>query len=161
MNRFAIKTLLLATALAFWTGCSSNNHARKEITDNSAIKNAPLSPGIGGVRLELSCFLWRDFQPNSPPNGKPLRASVNIRAGNGQNLPAAVQPTKLYLVSGEKIWQGPLRIERASPQIISASASNGPKWDPGTRVDVIVEFMTADSSRHLIRAAQQLIQRTD
>jgi len=52
----------------------------------------------------LETYLWRDFQPISPPNGKPL-ISINwlVRADSNA-IPDNIKMKLQYVVYGDSVW---------------------------------------------------------
>ncbi len=127
---------------------------------------APQSVTIEGKVLNLGTYLWRDFMPISPPDGKPLKTVVKIKTQSGGLLPAGLKANKVWVINQDKQWSGAL--EQAGRELPSATltemelvASGGPKWEPGTRVTVVVELEDEAGNTHLIRAADQPIHRTD
>jgi hypothetical protein len=127
------------------------------------LTSAPEQIEIKGREYTLEAFLWRDYMPNSPPDGKPLVASIRITANDSLNFPASVNAGKLWVIknSGE-IWQTAFTSEQPTPPNncqLEKIAREGPKWDPNTRADVVVR-VTCEGNTYLLRAANQTIKQT-
>ena len=153
---------LLVLALAALGGC----RATESIAPLPAgeLQAAPLAITVGGQTLTLVTELWRDFMPVTPPNGKPLFAVMRVRAANGGALTATFQVDALWIVNGAETWATAVTEENVLPRGAAYHewvARDGPKWNPGVRVDVIVRVREASGATQLLRAANQLIQRSD
>ena len=126
---------------------------------------APTSVTIDGQAVVLETFLWRDFMPVSPPDGKPLVAILRpVRADNGAS-PAGVRIDEVWVMFGSETWNHTITEERvANPPAqthYEAVARNGPKWGPGVNVTVVVRLIDAQFGDRLLRAVNQPIGRTD
>ena len=126
---------------------------------------APTTITIDGQSVVLQTFMWRDFQPLSPPDGKPLVAIFRpVRADNSAS-PAGVRIDEAWVLFGVESWNPTITEERvASPPAqthYEAVARDGPKWGPGVNVTVIVRIRDAQGNAQLLRAANQPIGRTD
>jgi S-formylglutathione hydrolase FrmB len=125
---------------------------------------APAAARLAGQSVSIEPFLWRDFQPISPPDGKPLTAVVRVRAAGGATLAAEVTADSLWVISGDQAWAARAVQEQprsATGAYLEVVARNGPKWGPGVRVDVVVRVRDGGGAVAYVRAADQLIGRTD
>ena len=118
---------------------------------------------IGGSELELEAYLWRDFQPVSPPDGKPLIAVLRIRTADGGRLPQRIRVEQVSIAYDNDVWSAPVKEEypSAHPSVLEVVAREGPKWQPGVSVDVVVRIRDMEGRVHWLRAADQPIHRTD
>lgn len=101
----------------------------------------------------MSTALWRDFQPISPPDGKPLIATIRVAAVDGGSFPPDITVDRLW-VYGPSVWDTAPTEVRRSPDAgrssqIEVVAREGPKWEPGTRVDVVIRLRSGSASFHL------------
>lgn len=142
------------------TSCSGDS-----ITDPSppTLENAPSRVTIGGSELKLEAYLWRDFQPVSPPDGKPLIAVLRVRTADGGRLPDGIRVDQVSIVYNDDVWSAPVEEEfpSAQPSVLEVVAREGPKWQPGISVDVVVRIRDAEGRVYWLRAADQPIHRTD
>lgn len=146
----ALMALGLATALA-------QPHA-------SDLKTSPKAITVDGRHLTLAAYLWRDFMPLSPPDGKPLLASITLKTRSGEPLPEGVDIDDVWVVLGEMIWSptiDELRAREENSPTLEIVLRNGPKWEPGSVVDVVVQVVDAQGQPYRLMAPQQTIQRTD
>ncbi len=128
------------------------------------LQAAPASVIVGRQTLVLVPFLWRDFMPISPPDGKPLVAVLRVQANDGTALAATFRVDGAWVINGAEVWTASVGEETlASPSRVyyEVVARDGPKWGPNVRVDVVVRIRESSGSSQLLRAAAQLIQRTD
>lgn len=153
--------LLLISAVAALPACSAVNGVAPLPLDE--LHAAPLLITVSGQSLRLEPTLWRDFMPSSPPNGKPLVANLRVRATDSLALKAAIRLEAVWIVNGSETWSSAVGEERLAQDraYYEGIARDGPKWSPGDRVDVVVRIRDASGAPHLLRAADQLILRTD
>jgi hypothetical protein len=114
--------------------------------------------------MVLESDLWRDFQPSSPPNGKPLIALVRVRATGGAPILPSVRVVGLWVVNGTDVWTATPREEQQrdpGASTFEVVAREGPKWGPGITVDVIAGLRDGAGAVSLLRAPAQRIKRTD
>ena len=127
----------------------------------SELRGAPTSITLGGKTLVLETYLYRDFMPVSPPNGKPLIAVLRVKTADGSAFPSGVRADGAWVVLGDEVWSAAVGEERfPSASSYEVVARNGPKWGPGVTVDVVVR-LREDGEEHRLRASNQPIHRTD
>ena len=61
---------------------------------------------ISGQNYTLATTLWRDFQPISPPDGKPLILVVDIIESNSKTIPSSIKVDSFWVINGDQIWSG-------------------------------------------------------
>ncbi len=127
--------------------------------------SSPLEVEVEGRILVLETFLWRDFMPGAPPGGSDLMAKISITAADQQPFPDGLDADRLWLIKAGDIWE----TEFANEEIPFDSAHShqnqkiargGPKWETGTRVEVVVRLLSQEGPSYLLRATHQLINRT-
>lgn len=128
------------------------------------LRAAPVTVMVGQQALVLVPSLWRDFQPISPPDGKPLVAVLRVKANDGAALASTFHVDGAWVIYGAEVWTasvGEEKLASPSPVYYEVVARDGPKWGPNVSVDVVVRIREPSGSSKLLRAAAQLIQRTD
>ena len=150
---FALALLLLA-------GCDQPTTIS---TQASFLRDAPTQVRVDGYNLVMDVYLGRDFMPVSPPDGKPLVAVLRIKTADGRPFPAGVNAEHVSVVYGDQVWTAPTRQEHPSQQqgTLEVVARDGPKWEPGATVDVVVYLRDASGRGYRLRAPDQVIQRSD
>ena len=121
---------------------------------------------IHKVKLAIETYLWRDFMPQSPPDGKPLRAAITVVPVNQKFLPADIDADKLWIINGQEVWSATLKSVRENMPSgnltkLEKMAREGPKWGPGISVTVVIQIIDQKGHSHLLKAKDQLIHRTD
>ena len=160
MRSTAFTSLALAGVLL---GCSSDP-AGPRPRPAPELRATPVRVTVDGTALLLESYLWRDFQPSSPPDGKPLIAVLRIKSADGSEVPQGVRADAVWVVFGDDVWAAPIAEERprgAPAEGFEVVARDGPKWGPGVTVDVVVRLRDAAGRTVLLRAPDQPIHRTD
>ena len=123
---------------------------------------APRLVTVEGVSLEIRAYLYRDFMPISPPDGKPLIAVIRILSVDSSAIPATVTADSAWVYNGSAVWKTP--VAERQPRNVSyleVVAADGPKWGPGIVVDLVVRLRDGAGQTFLLEAPRQLISRTD
>jgi hypothetical protein len=156
MKRLTITGLIVMAAIA----CDRQAPAAPGPIPVDDLKAAPTSVTISGKTLTLAAALWRDFQPISPPDGKPLAAVIRVRAADATPVPTSVVAETAWVVFGDQVWSGSPREERNRAEttpVLETVLRDGPKWGPGVDVDVVVRLTNERGQSVLLRAANQPI----
>jgi len=118
---------------------------------------------INGNKIKAEVYLWRDFQPISPPEGKPLRVVVKIRDEEGKPLSPGLKLKRIKILYQDESWEAALK-ERPRPSEevseITGTAGGGPKWPPDSTVDVIVTLENGEGKIYQLKVTQQRIEKT-
>jgi hypothetical protein len=119
---------------------------------------------IGGRAFRLEVYLWRDYMPISPPDGRPLSVVLRVISADGRPLPSDLGADRFWVLKGDEVWSAAVGEPRAGdpsrPDRREYVARGGPKWLPGERVDVVVRLTDGAGTSYLLRAAGQPIERT-
>lgn len=160
MKKLVLTVLLMLPVLSLGFSRSSQK------TDLNTLLSAPEVVEIGGQKLKMETYLWRDFMPMSPPDGKPLKASVAILPLDGKPIAANLDAVRIWVIKDKEIWQEQLQgVGRNLPAMgqlrFEKMADNGPKWETGIAVTVVVELRDQSGQKWLLKAADQKINRTE
>ena len=162
MKRFLIGIALAAIVAP---GCAAAGRTPAVAPrPGSDVARIPERVSLAGKTLTVEALVWRDFQPITPPGGSPLMATVRIKAADGTQVPASLRAEALWVVADGKTWTPPAIEEQPRAQTApdyGVMARNGPKWEPGTAVDVVVRLRDARGNRVLLRAPRSKVARTD
>ena len=170
MNRiWRVISLIFLLGLVCAGGCSDDGGLRPPImpvpdVPIEELSNAPVMLEIGGYSFELETYLWRDFMPISPPDGKPLISLIHVVEMNQEKIPEGFSAEYLWVLNDGKIWATTFSDETRPPSpdyMQERVARNGPKWGPNIKVDVVVGIITESRDLWLIRAPDQWIYRTE
>jgi hypothetical protein len=150
-------------ALLRWFGQTSaaTVHDRVPGSILQLLRTVPSTVSAAGTTLTIESYLWRDFEPISPPDGKQLIIIVQPHSES----PDVLQSTaveRIAVVHDDAVWIAPAVEEQPrSDAPLEVIARGGPKWGPHVLVDVIVQLNTADGRSHFVASRGQRIDRTD
>ena len=160
-------TIIILIAISFLAGCEKDEIPNVKV-DKDLILELD-SKVVGVVTIDshdyfLDAYLWRDFMPISPPNGKPL-ISINwlIRA-DSSTIPDNIELILQYVIYGDSVWIADYENEtHQTPEYKQEKVSrNGPKWGPNVYVDVIAKITDTKTNRdYYLKRNEVFIIRTD
>jgi hypothetical protein len=131
-----MQTKILSVLVAALTvACAGDSTGPKPSSEFAA---APAKITVAGVDLTLDTYLYRDFAPITPENGRPLIAGVRLKAADGAALPADLRAETFHVVYGEQVW---------TPELVQ----EWPATDPGE-----MELVARDGPLTLIAFARSL-----
>ena len=153
----AVVTLLLAAA-----ACRHPALGRVEPASGTPRGAAEVAT-VGGVPYALETYVWRDYMPVAPPSG--LLAVVRVVARDSSAVPASFHVDSVWITHRDRgdVWATvPTDDRPALPgwPYYEVVARNGPSWEPGGRVDVVVRLRTAPGRAVLLLVRDQLINQT-
>ena len=115
-------------------------------------RSAPSRLVVNGRIVSVEAELWRDFMPISPPEGSPLAAVVYLSAPAGE--PPAAGELYIWAIRGNEIWRSVMTFSYVDGTRSNArvyQSGGGPRWEPGTTVDVVIGLRTSWSEVALVR----------
>lgn len=128
----------------------------------SGIYSASEEVNINGIGYTLETYMWRDFMPISPPNGKPLIVIIQIYAVGEEKFPTSIKIERLWLINGSIIISTISTDEYSiNGNCLEMVFRDGPKWGPGIYIDVVVKLIEINFNRYYLKAVNQYIYRTD
>jgi len=98
---------------------------------------------IAGRNVAFTVSLWRDFMPPVDGNSDTLRASVQASTRHPRGLPTNLVLDSIRVGQRREIWSTRLihlRTFAHTPNLISASAFDGPRWEVGSRVNFVLIY---------------------
>ncbi len=157
--------IILASAFSF-TACE--NEVTNNFKEDKDLIIALNDKASSTIRIDshdyfLDAVLWRDFMPVSPPDGKPL-ASVNwLIRSDSTSIPEEIIMTRQYVILNDSIWIADYENGSPTPSYkIEKVSRNGPKWGPGTFVEIISEINNTKTNRvYFLKLDKVYIGRTD
>lgn len=164
VTRFPMRLVLLASSLLALAACGSAATGPDLVPVSPDVRTAPGTVTLATRAVTLaSVSAWRDFMPAAPPQGRALLVSLQIVAADGGPLPTGLAASEVHVVRGTMGWrtapaeQRPWNDGRALELVLR----DGPLWNPGEVVDVVVTLRDAQGARALVRASGVVITRTD
>jgi hypothetical protein len=157
--------LLLSFACTEPDGGDEKAEAPDELSI-STLQSAPDTLIIGEKRLILTAYMWRDFMPVSPPDGKPLIAIFRIVTTDSSDLPPGLHADAAWVLCEGEIWSTWIDEEAPPPEDedpfqLVRIARDGPKFGPDVLVTAVVRLTDKSGTVYLLRADDQYIHRTD
>ncbi|MFX1594421.1 MAG: hypothetical protein ACFFB6_09120 [Promethearchaeota archaeon] len=128
----------------------------------SGIYTASEEVYIENVTFTLETYMWRDFMPISPPDGKPLIVIAKVHAVDVVEFPLTISIERIWIINGTEISStlgtNEYRINGSTYEMVFR---DGPKWGPGIVIDVVVKLKSVDFNFYYLLALNQPIYRTD
>lgn len=158
-----IACLVVLTACVLISGCSTSKPSGPPISIDILL-SAPEQIEIDGRKYVLETYMWRDFMPITPPDGKPLIAIIWVTATDSLKFPSSVDADWLWVIKDKKLWRTRFsnKQRRAYDDYkLEKVARDGPKWGPKIQVDVVVRLVDREKKTYLLKAPNQWIGRTD
>jgi hypothetical protein len=158
-NRILVFAAAIVLAHGAVIGCGGSTPTSPSDITTSKLLSAPTHVVADGKGLTLAAFLWRDFMPISPPDGKALVAVLSIRTDDGSPVPAAITVDTSWTILNMEVWSAAVeqRPRAETAPIYQVIARNGPKWGPNVAVDVVVRLADSRGRAFLLRAPGQTI----
>lgn len=144
----------------------SSNHIEDVLVDEpkaDKLDHILQESNLNGFTLNFKeAYLWRDFMPISPPDGKPLAITAKVEVVGKSHFPKHFEINKLWIFNGDDKWEAEVSgVGGDKDNTIELSANNGPKWQVGSQVDVVVRVEDGKSEEYIfLRLANQTIQKT-
>lgn len=110
--------LLITIFFPFIVSCEDSISSPPTIPVEKLL-TAPDTIEAVGRKLILTSYLWRDFMPISPPDGKPLTTLVYFETIDSTDIPALLEPKAVYVVNGNMVWSSFLKMKNL--QIVNHS----------------------------------------
>ena len=123
---------------------------------------APEQIYVDGHTYTLQVDLYRDLMPGPAPTPKRgVGGTIFLRPDAESDAPKGMRSEKAWLVKGTDVWETvpqPLQTFAVDRQHhLSLSVRDGPTWDAGSKVDVVLQFSTASGTYFIQRHGVQVI----
>jgi hypothetical protein len=119
---------------------------------------------IDGINYRLTAYAWRDYMPSGNPDSS-LKISIMIEAINQTDFPDTVDFDEAWIINSNdsEMWVVNLPQEYDvwwPNNIVKKVRHNGPYWNIGASLDVIVRIVSQDSY-YFLKTLNVIIERTD
>lgn len=106
---------------------------------------------VDGHSYKLDVDLYRDLMPGPAPTPKRgVGGTIFLTPEAESDAPAGMRADKAWLVNGAEVWETvpqPLQTFAVDRQHhLSLSVRDGPTWDAGSKIDVVLRFSTASGT---------------
>lgn len=103
---------------------------------------------VDGHSYKLDVDLYRDLMPGPAPTPKRgVGGTIFLTPGSESDPPAGMRADRAWLVNGADVWETvpqPLQTFAVDRQHhLSLGVRDGPAWDAGSKIDVVLQFSTA------------------
>jgi len=145
-------------------GCGSGSPAAPESSQQDDPAAVPTSVVLAGKTLTLSTYLWRNFQPASPADGRALSGVLRVSTSDGSAVPSSITADKVWIILESQVWiatPSETGIRGGTASVYELIVRDGPKWGPGVAVDVMIRLQDGSGRMVLLRAANQPIMRLE
>lgn len=110
---------------------------------------------VDGHSYTLRADLYRDLMPGPAPTPKRgVGGTIFLKPEAESDAPAGMRADRTWLVKGAEAWETvpqPLQTFAVDRQHhLSLSVHDGPMWDAGSKIDVLLRFST-DSGTYFIQ----------
>lgn len=164
--------LILVAVFISLLNCEKNDNENDNIdliiTVDKELRQQLYSEAYDTLNIEsgsylLGAYLWRDFQPISPPNGKPMYSINRLINIDSTEIPNNIDMIKQYVINKDSIWIADYYYEREAPvYIIEKVSVGGPKWGPKIYVDIISQIHDSLSNKdYYLKIKNVYVGRTD
>ena len=158
------RIFIIVMTLSFLSCDKENEISKEQILQLR--ENAVEILTIGSNSFVLDAYLWRDFQPVSPANGKPMISINWLVSTDFAKIPENISMVKQYVFYEDEIWVADYENEAPAPSLpeykLERISRNGPKWGPQIYVDVISQIRDSKTNKdYYIERKNVFVARTD
>jgi len=150
MVRSGLAVVLLALVAA---GCSDEHNGLKPPPSSPGLPSmtvgellsSPESLLVDGSKISIQISLNRDFFPESPPEGRPMTAYIVLNGFPPGSVPESAAVYLWAIRDSVAVWGVTMDVDGID-QIHGGGtyhAWQGPLWDPGILVDVVIGVRTS------------------
>ncbi|MGB9763855.1 MAG: hypothetical protein ACPLZD_00665 [Candidatus Saccharicenans sp.] len=149
-------TLCLTLILAAGSAC------RNPFSPLEDIDRIPEVLMVNSAKITMEVHLYLDLMPGAHPEGSPLHIVVFLKAEGLNRFPDYIGADKVWVTNGTETWTTQLTNEerpysQAEPNKIAFSASGGPKWEVGTKADVVVRVIVSGKGDLYLRSLNNIV----
>jgi hypothetical protein len=117
---------------------------------------------VDGHRYTIQVDLYRDLMPGPAPTPKRgVGGTIFLRPDTESDTPQGLRSEKAWLVNSAEIWETvpqPLQTFAADRRNhLSLGVRDGPTWDAGAKIDVILKFSTSSGVYFIQQRGVQVI----
>ena len=162
------KNFFFILLLSYFLTACEKEEAKYVIKDRNQIPELGIEydslVSIGSHDYYLDAFLWRDFMPMSPPDGKPLISINWLTSADSSAIPDNIVMKQQYVVYNNLVWiaQYENGVHSTPEYKVEKVSRNGPNWGPNIFVTVIAKIIdTKTNQDYYVKREKVFILRTD
>jgi hypothetical protein len=167
MNSFAGNlTILFLLTVPCLTSCDKPDVTEDPDLLNSLYANSDDTLKIGKRELILETDLSRNLMPGGPiPTKRPLVALIFLVDIDSLPITPGINITRLYVIKDQLIWISK-PVDSNQPRVpdfkLDKVSNDGPEWETGIYVDVVVEVVNnPPDEKYLLIARHQYIMKLE
>ena len=151
--------LALVLLVAACGGATSGGHAS---TIPPEARNAPERVAVEGRTYILRSDLYSDLMPGPAPTPRRgVGGTIFLRTDVASDAPQGLRAEKIWLIKGAESWETvPQPVQTfAADRVnhLSLGITDGPTWDAGAKVDVVLQFSVAGRAYLIQQRGVQLM----
>lgn len=135
---------LLVLIIVLFAGCSSGKVQNKENDSSRILEELNASPEkvlIDTKNYIITADIWRDLMPSIDTSRKGIILSAKLKTEDGSEIDTNLTVKKAWVVKNKDFWETEIKSSSiVQPGVMVVNASNGPKWKPQEKVNVILEI---------------------
>jgi hypothetical protein len=117
---------------------------------------------VDGHAYTLNADLYRDLMPGPAPTPKRgVGGTIFLTPDAEIDPPAGMRADKVWLVNATEVWEAvphPLQTFAVDRQHhLALSVFDGPTWDAGAKIDVVLQFSTSSGTYFIQHRGAQII----
>jgi uncharacterized lipoprotein YmbA len=140
------------------SGCSSSGNKQSGLVyELDELKSAPETVKLGGNEYYVEAYLWRDLMPAIDPKDRTgLLANVKIIRTGGSPTDS-VLVGHMWVINRDSVWASkPERVVDSQSNSVEFTCRNGPFWEAGIKVDVVI-LLQFKNQKKLLQSKEQKI----
>jgi hypothetical protein len=118
---------------------------------------APDSLRVEGTTLSTDIFVWRAYDVNTSTG---IITAVYLNGSPLGTLPSSVGDVYVWLIRGSEVWSKTMTfkwLEAGRSNAYEFMTEDGPRWDTGILIDVVIGARTSPTSVSLVRLRNVLL----
>ena len=124
------------------------------------VPQLPISIGIGEEIIELEAYIYRDFMPISPPDGKPMCGLVTLKTKSGNAVPKGITVISIRISHKKKSWSAKMKMDpNFNRKNVNVRVDGGPKWQTGIMIDITV-YLKYNGREYLLQLEKRKLHKT-
>ena len=153
---------LLLALVVFVVACGGAASGGSSGTAPAEARAALEQIHVDGRSYTVQVDLYRDMMPGPAPTARRgVGGTIFLRADVESDVPQGMRAEKAWLINGADVWDTvptPLQTLTVDRRYhLSLGVRDGPVWDVGRSVDVVLQFSTDSGTYFIQRRGVQLI----
>lgn len=135
---------LLILSIIFFAGCNSGNNSVKENNGSRTIEEINAAPEkvlIDTKHYIITADIWRDLMPSIDTSHNGIILKVILKTEDSSDIDTNLTVKNVWVIKNKDFWEAEIKSSTiVQPGVMEINASNGPKWKPREKVNVVLEI---------------------